>query len=187
MATIVDLFLDRRPKLGRITLDCSLSETHEAGHEMSPYPVEGGSNRNDHFVDLPDAVTIEGVVSDVALFSFLGVSFSEGFDARRSLTAWEELKKLQRSHEPFLLVTGFGAYTSMVFDDGASLIATRTPEDSNVLHVTMRLVKYRVAYTTFAEALAAEVADLAEQAAIAGIEGSTPADPASAAAAAGAV
>lgn len=184
--SLVDLFLDRRPSLGQIKIDCAIRETHSRGQRLSPYPVENGADRNDHIQDEPDGLVLEGLISDVELISFLGFSLN-GFDQSRSRTIWAAFEALRSSHEPFLVTTGLQVYTSMVFADGESLVAERVPEEDGGIRFIATLTKYRVAFTTFAEALAAEIQDLAEAAAASGLQSTVPADPATAASAAGAL
>lgn len=185
---ITDLFFDTHPKLGHIELDCTVSETHPEGQSISPYPIEAGADRFDHIQDWPEAVMLEGVISDVAPALFGGSSnFANAFDFNRSKTAWDELLTLKRSHLPFTVVTSLKTYTNMIFADGESLVAERDFENSTALRFVAQLVKYRVAFTTTAEAIAFEVQDLAQSAASSGLQSTSPAAPATAAAAGAAV
>lgn len=181
---IIDLFINRRPKLlttlGVLQLDCSLTETHVVGHRMSPYPIADGPDLFDHFQQAPERLTINAVVSETPLLSFAGIG------GKSSTASWLELVALHESKLPFTIYTSLRTYTNMVFDDGDSLQAQRDERYYSALNVTMNLVKYRVAYTTLGEAVAAEVADLANQGAADGAQGSIPAEAGTAAAAAGA-
>jgi hypothetical protein len=174
---ITDIFLDRRPKLAQIQLDCSVSETHPSGRRVTKYPVEVGADRSDHMQDEPDAVELEGLISNagpnIALIP-LNPTDPLG-QTRRGIVAWQQLKSLKASDEPFTVVTSLAVYTRMVFAEGDSLVATRDQDNSEVLRFVARLVKWRVAFTSFAEAIADEVADLASEAAIAGSQATTPA------------
>lgn len=186
---ITDIFLDRRPKLGLITIDCSVSETHSRGHRISRYPVEGLADKSDHFQDEPDRIELEGLVSQVGA-NIVGVPLEPSDplgQIDRGKQAWQMLQTLQRSHEPFTVVTSLQVYTGMVFDDGDSLIATRSYEDSEVLRFTARLVKYQVSFTKVEEAIAAEIEDLAGKGAVAGTQSTTPAASNTASAALGAL
>jgi hypothetical protein len=185
---ITDLFFDTHPKLGHIELDCTVQETHVEGHSLSAYPIEAGADLSDHTQDWPEQLMLEGLISDVAPALFGGsFDFTQVALLNRSASAWEQLRALKKSKIPFTVVTSLRTYTNMIFADGESLIAERTFEDSTTLRFMARLEKWRVAFTTTAEAIAFEVADLAAQAASSGMQTAGDAAPATAAAAGAAV
>jgi len=174
---VADLFIDGRPSIGGILIDCTVSETHSADTARSQYPVEDGADQSDHFANLPDSLQLEGIISEVEPPSLLNPISATIFESGRSRTAWEELKEKKESGDPFLVITSLDVYTDMCFASGKSLVATRSPDDDGRLRFAAQLEKHRVAYTTFAESVAAGIADLAERASISGLQATVPADP----------
>jgi hypothetical protein len=174
---VADLLLDEHPSIGGILIDCTVSETHSAETERSQYAVEDQADRFDHFANLPDGLELEGIISDVEPPSVLRPTSLNPFQTGRSRTAWEELKELKEKGDPFLVITSLDVYMDMCFASGRSLVATRSPDDDGRLRFSAQLVKYRVAYTTFQDAVAAGIADLAERASISGLQATREADP----------
>jgi len=179
---LVDIFIDRRPVIGTITIDASVQEIHEHGSTITDHPVELGADVSDHIIDEPVRVQMEGVVSD-SVRTPLDV-FSPTFTGRNSIAAWQQLLALRDSKIPFALQTSLRNYTNMVIE---RISATRSLRDSNVLRFTADLRKLVTGATQYADALAQEVADLAGQAADLGAQGAATASPELAEAAGGAV
>jgi hypothetical protein len=162
---ITDLIFDKRPKLGMITLDCSVSETHSRSHRVSRYPVEGLADRQDHFQSEPESLELEGLISNVGP-NIAGIPLDPADPlgaTQRGLSAWKQLETLFESKVPFVVSTSLKTYPKMVFADGDSLTAIRDADNSEVLRFTARLTKWRVSFNTFAEAVADEAQDLAAE------------------------
>lgn len=171
---VVNIFLVKRPKLGLIELDASVRELHQESAEMTDNPVEAGVDMTDHYRDLPKRVQIEGVVSQ--LIDPVRIrSAADLLNVTRHIDAWEALVALKESHERFTLVTSLAVYTNMMFENGPSAI--RDLENTNVLRFTATLREVQVAFTSLAEAIAAEVADTASAAAARGTQGAAGASP----------
>jgi len=181
----VDLFIDQRPRLGHIVFDCSRTETHEAGLELTQHPVEGGADLDDHARPTPRRVSLEVVVSPTK--PVLGVQLRPDFDPQAHRTAWQQLLELKDSGIPMILVTGHEAYINMMFDGEGSLVCVREPSRSKAGIYQIRLRQVEFGYTTLAEAIAAEVADQAATKVLQGIQGGKEASGAAAAAAAGGI
>jgi hypothetical protein len=151
--SIVDIFLDTRPRLGHIALDCSITETHAHGVKKTPYPVEHGSDNIDHIELLPSPITLEGIISDIPPpMHFEPIGPNELVE-ERSKSAYEQLVELMEKREPFTVVTSLRRAERYFFADGESLVVTRDHEHSESLRFTARLEPYRVAFTSFAEAI----------------------------------
>jgi len=170
---IVDLFLDTRPKLGHIALDCTVSETHAHGVKKTPYPVEHGSSNHDRGEIMPSPITLEGIISDVPapmVFENIGLDFIED----RSASAYEQLVDLVDSKEPFTVVTSLRTVHRYYFKDGESLVITRDFENSGCLRFTAMLEPWRVAYSSFAEAIVnIDMEDILGESATSGIQSTT--------------
>lgn len=181
----VDLFIDKRPMLGHLVFDCSVSEQHEAGLELTQHPVEAGADLDDHARPTPRRVALTVIVSPTK--PILGVQLRPDFDPQAHRTAWQELLALKDSGIPMILVTGHDSYMNMMFDGDGSLVCVREPSKSKAGVYQLRLREVEFGYTTLAEALAAEVADQAATKALKGIQGAREASGAAAAAAAGGI
>ena len=58
------LRLRNRPKIGPLTLDCTINEGHNLENEITDSPVELGATVTDHVRNLPRVLVLEGIVSD---------------------------------------------------------------------------------------------------------------------------
>lgn len=182
--SLIDIFLDNRPKLGSIQLDLSVRELHENGAEMSDNPVEYGPDMTDHYRDLPKRVQLEGLVSRLIDPERIR-SLSDVFGLTRHIDTWTALVKLKERHERFILVTSLDVYPGMMFESGPS--AVRDLQNSDALRFTCTLKQVQLAYTSTAEAVAAEAADKAAAAAARGTQGTTDASAGEASQAVGAL
>lgn len=186
---LVNLFMDKRPRLGHVVLDATVSENHNRSAEKSPYPVEEGADQSDHRRVNLMRVTLEGLISNVVMRpggllggvvagavsgSTVGSNlFGLDFDPARHITAWRELEGLHESSEPLIVMTTLQVYPTMQV---INLDATRDFENSDTLRFTVELEELRTAFTTFAEAkVAEELADLAADVTEAGGQTTTPA------------
>lgn len=89
-----------------IELDVSISEDHKYTSKVTSFPIENGTNVSDHIINLPEIVTIEGIVSDTPLNIFsLG---------NRSIDAFNSLVQIHRDKKIVTLVTGIKVYQNMV-------------------------------------------------------------------------
>lgn len=144
-------FKKTKAKLGAIVLDASVSETHTAEVEITEHPVERGANIVDHKRPKPDAVTIEGLVSNTPLPepSDALVQQTQGnvtFDsasrlqATRASTAYQDLLDLKDSETLFTLVTALRTYEDMAIK---TLTVPRDARSGQTLRFSAQCVQVR--------------------------------------------
>lgn len=136
-----------RRSVGGLVFDATFSEQHTSELKVTDNPVETGVTVSDHAYMSPDSITIEAGVTDAQLVTRADDPFST--QESRSRKAWELLKELQRSAEPFEVQTGLQLYSNMVctnitatqdFTNASSLIFTATIRE--VIRVSTKIVKY---------------------------------------------
>ena len=173
---VIDLILDKRPTLGVIRLDASLSEVHEEAGEITRNPVEFGSDKADHYRNLPPRLQIEGVVSNTipTLRQIAEVSPVRAAKAEQAMLA------LKTSGIPFIVTTSKRVYTQMLFE---SLSSIHDLENSEAYRFTAVLSRVEFFTTTIVDALADSVTDLAGGAAAASAGATSIASPSVAASA----
>jgi hypothetical protein len=164
---LADIVLDQRPIVGMIRLDASIRELHEEGAELSENPVESGANMTDHYRILPNRIQIEGVVSQ--LINPLGVRDFGDLSPTRHTDARARMLELRDSKERFTFVSSLDVYTNMMFESGPTTV--RDLQNSRVWRFTAVLKRVEVAFTSLAEAVAAEAVDKAERAVARGVQG----------------
>jgi hypothetical protein len=77
--------------------------------------------------------------------------------------------ELRDSKERFTFISSLDVYPNMMFESGPSTV--RDLENSNVWRFTATLKRVEIAFTSLAEAVAAEAADKAERAVARGVQG----------------
>lgn len=113
--------------IGDIVMDVTIEEQHADDVEPTGHPVENGANIADHAIIQPSTVTIVAGASDSG-----GTSTGD----KRSVEIYQKLLELQKTREPFDLVTGKRVYKNMLI---ASLGSTTDRETENALIVTAEL------------------------------------------------
>ncbi|MGE4191784.1 MAG: phage baseplate protein [Pseudodesulfovibrio sp.] len=109
--------------IGGLVLDVTVSEQHEDTVETTAQPVEQGAEITDHAFVKQARVTIEAGHSD---------SGGSKSGDTRSVEAYQALLALQKSREPFDLVTGKRSYANMLIK---SLTVVTDPKTEHVLSV----------------------------------------------------
>lgn len=94
--------------LGGLYPDVVIEEAHDDSITKTEHPVEDGANISDHAYVNPPVVVIRAGVSDSG-----GSLFSA---AKPSMEFYEKLLALQRSLEPFDIITGKRTYKNMLLD-----------------------------------------------------------------------
>lgn len=123
-----DLLVAKRPSIGTLTLNCSITEVHGESWDISDNPVEDGRVLTDHIQKAPTTVIIEGCISQYPdnifdQFSQLSDDPKEASLARSKYssdqkyqTSWAKLLALGKPpYEPFSIYTSLAAYENMVF------------------------------------------------------------------------
>lgn len=120
--------------IGGIVMDVTIEESHTDELEITEHPVEHGAAVTDHAYIKPANLTIRAGVSDASAKATAG--------DKRSVAAYEALRKLQRSREPFDVVTGKRVYRNMLI---SSLGVVTDQETENVLLFTAELREILIA------------------------------------------
>jgi hypothetical protein len=103
--------------VANLELDASISESHSYTAEVTTNPVESGGEITDHVTIKPDQLTIEGFVTDTPVKIFEGIQDllqQKSGSGEVSKSAYETLKLLFESKQPFTVVTGLTTYSDMV-------------------------------------------------------------------------
>lgn len=100
--------------LGGLVFDVVTREVHEDSLVITEHPVEAGAPVSDHAYLKPATVSISGGVSDAG--SSLDSSSVASSGDKRSITLYEQLRKLQSAREPIDIVTGKRSYTNMLIE-----------------------------------------------------------------------
>src|SRR5271169_3229899 len=90
---------------GTVTFDTMVTEEHHYSSRVTHYPVEYGTIVSDHIIREPDRVTLSGLITDTPL------SLLAPFN--RSVTAFNQLVRLQALRIVFDVVTGIKVYKNM--------------------------------------------------------------------------
>lgn len=62
------LFARKSPgRIGKLTLDATLSERHAYANDITSFPIESGSSISDHVIQMPEEVEIEGFVTNTPI------------------------------------------------------------------------------------------------------------------------
>lgn len=130
-----------------IVIDAAVSEGHLSTCEVSDNPIEGGADVTDHVQMKPAQLTVEGVISDTPLgyavignIQNLARSITTLFGASsRSQDAYDAMIELQKSRQPFTVITSLKRYTNMILTE---LSIPRTATTGGAIHfqATMREV-----------------------------------------------
>lgn len=112
---------------GEIELDCSVSERHSARVEVTRHPIEDGAQPSDHARELPDVLTIDGILSNAPLGPRRISRGVRGAGAPGyAQEAFGRLMKLKRDRRLVVVVTAHRAYERMM------LTALDVPRDARV-------------------------------------------------------
>lgn len=133
-----------------IILDASLSEKHTGSVEVPQHPVEAGAKLADHVIKKPDALAIEGVLSDrpvgeTSRGRFV-VSAAKPLPAGpgRARFLYSELERLRDEGVLLEVRTGARTYENMLLTD---LDDTRTKDIADAIRFTAKLQQARVVET----------------------------------------
>ena len=142
-----------RPRLGTLQLDCTTSEDHELGSEVTDSPVELGADVTDHIRLTPDRVTIEGVVSN-HVDSLIGQLRQTGTE---HVDAWQTLREIRRRRALFDITTSLRKYRNMWIE---SVSTRRSLETTNILIFTASCREIKFASVELLTTLADDVEGL---------------------------
>lgn len=140
-----------------IFFDATLSERPSFTAQLTTNPIESGSLINDHIIDNPDTLMIDGIVSDTRVRVLAGVQdiIERGFGSTaRSKSAFDLLKKLKEDHTIITIVSGLTLYTNMIIINFAP---NKNPGTGKALRFTLQLQKL---ITVNSQVLELDVSDL---------------------------
>lgn len=98
--------LSPQRKLGDILLDCTVEEDHTDDLTITGHPVEQGAQVSDHAFREPSVVVLS--------VGFSNSSVQAGGDESYVRNRYDDILTLQRSREPFTIVTGKRTYQNML-------------------------------------------------------------------------
>ena len=125
-------------RIGVVHIDAVIEETHVFENLVTEHPVEDGSPRSDHIVNLPVKIEMEGRITDTPSTSSssfvtgaaglvagalgvppvavaLGTSLLNIRQPGRGKAAYQELVSLYQSRNTFSVLTGLNEYVNMTF------------------------------------------------------------------------
>jgi len=114
--------------VGSITFDNTISEEYSFSSRVTSYPVERGSIISDHIFNMPDTVTLTGLVTDTPLNVL--ATFN------RSISVFNSLIALHERREVVTVQTGLKRYENMAI---TSLNVPRTIKTGQTLTFTIEL------------------------------------------------
>lgn len=171
-------------RIGVVHIDAVIEETHVFENLVTEHPVEDGSPRSDHIVNLPVKIEMEGRITDTPSTSSssfvtgaaglvagglglspvavaLGTSLLNSRLPGRGKSAYQELVALYQSRNTFSVLTGLNEYVNMTF---ISLSFPRTKDDGRSVRFKASLQEIIVVgaeASSNAERIAIEVANTA--------------------------
>ncbi|MDH1575523.1 phage baseplate protein [Pseudomonas sp. TWI672] len=164
---VMSIFSKTLPMLGPIEFDAKLEGATSKAVQLTEFPVEFGTNGNDHARLLPDRYLLTGAVSNTPLgiglddLGMMGVGaissaiggvagaaistvsayLLSGSEATRAATAWAALTALLQSRARFDLVTEYETLKNMVL---IRLDQRTRPDDEDGLVFVAELQQVRV-------------------------------------------
>lgn len=125
-------------RVGVVHIDAVIEETHRFENLVTEHPVEDGSPRTDHIINLPVKLEMEGRITDTPMtasaslitgaaglvagklgippvLAVLGTSILNSRLPGRAKAAYQELVALYQSRNVFKVLTGINEYVNMTF------------------------------------------------------------------------
>lgn len=137
--------VDRRPRLGALVLDISITEEVSFESDVSIYLVEDGSTKNDHITQGPERFRISGVIPASDAMSFI----TDVNGAARMADVVETARAMHRERAVVDIATGQVIYPNMAF---TSLRVARTAaETGEFISVEAEAVRIEVVNLRTAE------------------------------------
>lgn len=144
MALTSIYYVKRNARIGEITIDASVSETHTMTATVTTHPVERGSDITDNVYKNPDAISMTGVISDTPI----GVSPGDGTrkpkpgpGLTRAQAGYEELKRIVDDREVITIFTTLREYENMVL---SNFVVNRAATTANAIHFSVDATQIRL-------------------------------------------
>lgn len=145
------VFATQPTKVGTVTLDASLRETHTRSAVITDHPVEEGPNISDHIRAEPPKLQMDGIVSNTPInrtqrrrvVEAFGVEFeTSALDDQRqgaagyAEAAYAKLEELHATGAVFTVVTQIRTYDNMAFE---SLVVPRDAKTGDAVNFSATL------------------------------------------------
>lgn len=136
----------------QIAFDATVSEQHKSTLTITEHPVEVGANVSDHAQKEPDAITIQGIISDTPIL--LNVedrqpSVPGGDPDNRAQQAFIEFQRLQDIAALLEVATELRDYSDMMIE---SIAVTKDKDRRHILDISLDLRAFRRASVETVEA-----------------------------------
>lgn len=118
MASQIVIGNRKAPKIGALSLDCSLDESHVYDSKVTEFPVEDGSVITDHIRNAPIRLDMTGFVTNNPITSAKQKSDISGEEQVGNFVdlAFEALIKIRNERTPVTIVTGLKVYENMAME-----------------------------------------------------------------------
>lgn len=133
------LFAAKRPSIGNIVANCTLTERHGASYQVSTSPVEDGSFLTDHIIREPITLDMTAIFSPYPDNIIDSVRDGQNADTR---AVWARIRALADSGVPFRVYTTLQVYDDMVFT-----AFDHTEQGEDVIRLNASLQQIQIAKT----------------------------------------
>ena len=148
----ISIFANKKPFIGPVRLDASITEEHEINFRVSREPIETGLSYTDHVLELPRPLEIVGAIT------LNTDSLIPTLSNTRHVQGWRALLELARTRFPFLVITSLARYPNMVVEN---LATTRSKRNTNVIIVRAQLTQIQLALVDDVANIADPAVDIA--------------------------
>lgn len=141
------VFRDSTNSIDAVTLDASLSEKHAGDVDVPEHPVETGANISDHVRKKPEALSVDGILTDYPLessrgdFKFVAAS-GQTPGPGRARAMYEKLEAMRDSGTVIEVFASTKNYPNMLI---RSLNRTHDKSTSGAFKFTAQLTEIRMA------------------------------------------
>lgn len=124
----MSIFFAKRSTIGPLVLDLEIDAEHRVGVEVTDNPTQDGRVDGGFKRVLPRRVMVRGAITAQLMLPGGAIPFVDG---TRHFDAWQLLKQLWTSNEPFDIVTHADKYKNCTGE--GELVWTTAPGDENLL------------------------------------------------------
>jgi hypothetical protein len=140
-------FTDKQFRVGQLTVDALVKESHELRSQITEHPTESGESFCDHVINLPITIQLEGVISNTPL-TFIGVTTVNSIanhiknrSNNMAELAFKMLEEIFSKRTPISISTSLKDYDNMVLE---SLSIEREGSSTQSLHFKATAKEIRV-------------------------------------------
>ncbi len=115
-------FSDKQFRIGELTIDAVIKESHELRAQITEHPTENGESFCDHVSSLPTSVQLEGIISNtpLTLIGLTAVTSLTNYITDRSNNmaelAYKTLEDIFAKRTPISISTSLKDYDNMVLE-----------------------------------------------------------------------